>query len=213
MQKIDNRDYTINNILERNLEEVITQRLKDSWTPERRRKLRERRTGSSHSDKTKAKISIANKGRIYSELERQKWKNGWTSDVKAKFAESASRRHIRKVDTIPERLVESLLAVNSIQYTKQKVIILEEGYCIIDFFLDPNICIRVDGCYWHGCNRCCDILTITNSRITDVIVRDELINKRLQNLGYNIIRIWEHEVYLDLISYLQIIRSTQHDMV
>jgi len=53
----------------------------------------------------------------------------------------------RKTDTDIERIIELWLIENKVTYTKQKSI---ENICVSDFFISPNICLFVDGDYWHN---------------------------------------------------------------
>lgn len=56
-----------------------------------------------------------------------------------------------------------------------------------DIFIEPNICLFIDGCYWHKCPTC----GFGNGRERDMFVTGEL-----QKQGYVVIRLWEHEVNL-----------------
>jgi len=76
----------------------------------------------------------------------------------------------------PERFLQSILKTNMIEFTKHRPIRGQP-----DIFIEPNICIFVDGDYWH--NR------------TDVKLKDKKTNEILLKQNYKIIRIWEHEIY------------------
>lgn len=53
-------------------------------------------------------------------------------------------------------------------------------YHQVDIFIEPNICIEVDGDYWH--------------RQPKILLRDVEVNHKLNLLGYNVIRIWEKDI-------------------
>lgn len=51
--------------------------------------------------------------------------------------------------------------------------------------------VECDGCYWHGCSIC--KLKI-NENIKKVMKRDKFRTKELIEKGYNVVRLWEHEI-------------------
>lgn len=66
-------------------------------------------------------------------------------------------------------------------------------------FPEQKIAIFVDGCFWHGCPHCRRKLPKTNRAYwTRKIKRNvELAifyNKQLNQNGWTVIRIWEHEI-------------------
>ncbi len=69
-----------------------------------------------------------------------------------------------------------------------------------DIFLSPNICIFVDGCYWHGCP-CKFDQNWTNPHaiyIKSRIEHDIEINEELAKAGFVVLRFKEHEINGDL---------------
>lgn len=62
-----------------------------------------------------------------------------------------------------------------------------------DIFIAPDICIFVDGCFFHGCpiheSNLRSKLQLKN------VLRDMRIHHELSGLGYIVIRIWEHELF------------------
>lgn len=62
-----------------------------------------------------------------------------------------------------------------------------------DIFIEPNICIFADGCYWHGCEECFDINDMNGMQRARK-VRDILVIQKLTNDGYVILRFWEHDI-------------------
>lgn len=132
--------------------------------------------GKHHSDKTKEIISIKNSGKKFSEEHKQK------------IRESRKFQILPYKDSKPERFLQSVLSINGINYEMHKQSIF--GYP--DIFIKPNICIFIDGCYWHGCK-------IHNKKINNIAVikkmeRDKIVNDKLKLQNYKIIRIWEHEI-------------------
>lgn len=65
-------------------------------------------------------------------------------------------------------------------------------------FPKVKLAVFVDGCLWHGCSRHCRIPRANRDYWTKKIVsnkeRDARINRRLRSNGWNVMRIWEHEI-------------------
>ncbi len=79
---------------------------------------------------------------------------------------------IKFVDTDIEKIIESWLISNNIFYKKQKPLM---GITVVDFFIEPNVCLYCDGDYWHN--------------LPEVKNRDEKINNQLNKLEYKVIRL------------------------
>jgi len=64
---------------------------------------------------------------------------------------------------------------------------------IVDFYL-PNfsIIIQCDGCYWHGCEKCCPDRNTNRHKI------DVEQDKKLKLAGFRVFRFWEHEITTDI---------------
>jgi DNA mismatch endonuclease (patch repair protein) len=60
-----------------------------------------------------------------------------------------------------------------------------------------RIAIFVDGCFWHGCpihgTRPKSNAAFWREKIAVNVARDEDTNHRLEELGWLVVRIWEHE--------------------
>lgn len=110
-----------------------------------------------------------------------------------KIKESSSR-YYRRLRGLPEdadlskessieAIIREWLQDNNISFEQEFYINLEDfTWTYADFFIEPNICLYVDGDYWHGSNR------------PDIQERDERINQALENMGYNVIRITETDI-------------------
>ena len=105
-------------------------------------------------------------------------------------------------NTKPERFLKSILSVNGIKYESQKKL-----YGRPDIFIEPNICIFVDGCFHHGCKKCMSEKSLNceiPKKKTNIDIR---VTKTLEDQGYKVIRIWEHEIYDDPMGCLNNMRS------
>lgn len=119
--------------------------------------------GKHISDKHKLQISLANKGRHLSE------------ETKNKMRIHRLHQIFPNKDTIPELEFQRFLIRLNIQFRTHEPLMGQP-----DIFIEPNICIFIDGDYWHN--------------LWYVQKRDAEVNNVLQKQGYKVIRIWEHEI-------------------
>lgn len=69
-------------------------------------------------------------------------------------------------------------------------------------FTKNKIAIFIDGCFWHGCPKCYR-RPGTNTKYWDEkviknISRDQDVTSRLEDSGWCVVRIWEHEIKNDI---------------
>jgi DNA mismatch endonuclease, patch repair protein len=65
-------------------------------------------------------------------------------------------------------------------------------------FRQPRVALFVDGCFWHGCPRHANLpvnnRTFWRKKLALNRARDLLVNRRLRQLGWRVLRLWEHEL-------------------
>jgi DNA mismatch endonuclease (patch repair protein) len=65
-------------------------------------------------------------------------------------------------------------------------------------FPQTRIAVFVDGCFWHGCRRCRSIplsnRAFWKAKIQKNTERDRRATRALANMGWKVIRIWEHDL-------------------
>ena len=65
-------------------------------------------------------------------------------------------------------------------------------------FVKKRIAIFIDGCFWHKCPICFQEPETRKEfwmkKIHSNVERDKKTNDKLQKEGWNVIRIWEHEI-------------------
>lgn len=66
-------------------------------------------------------------------------------------------------------------------------------------FPDLNVVIFIDGCFWHGCQKCARPLPKSHRaywipKLRTNIARRRRVSRQLRHSGFRIIRVWEHEV-------------------
>ncbi|KKL93639.1 hypothetical protein LCGC14_1872710 [marine sediment metagenome] len=156
-----------------------------------------------HSEETKRKIGLKSKGRKMSKETRirmSKAKKGiqshrkgkigiFSKETRRKMSESRLKQVFPVKNTKPERFIQSILSINGIKYETHEPIIGQP-----DIFISPDICIFVDGCYWHGCKKCS-----TEKQLSSIIVKkkmkhDKIVNRELKKQGFVVLRLWEHEI-------------------
>ena len=69
-------------------------------------------------------------------------------------------------------------------------------------FTRQHVAVFIDGCFWHRCPKCFRMPKTRTEywepKITKNTARDEEVNRRLQENGWTVIRIWEHEIEHEL---------------
>ncbi len=65
-------------------------------------------------------------------------------------------------------------------------------------FRRQRIIVFVDGCFWHGCPKHCN-MPVNNrefweKKLTANKERDRLVTKTLRKQGWRVIRVWEHDL-------------------
>lgn len=126
-------------------------------------------------------------------------------------APSASSPTVRRVmianqssNTIPERLLRSALFKNGMHFRKN-VRPISKVKCKADIlFRSQRLCIFVDGCFWHGCPKHFECPKTNsswwNEKIEATKDRDRTQTALLRKAGWNVVRIWEHDITLKKVS-------------
>ena len=108
----------------------------------------------------------------------------------------------RRVDTKPEVLLRSMLHRAGLRFRKDWLIPLSPRGVRADVvFPRQRVAVFMDGCYWHRCPEH-GTMPQTNhdywrAKFQMNIARDLRVNVSLADEGWQVIRIWEHEVLDD----------------
>lgn len=108
--------------------------------------------------------------------------------IKKKYIEKRIKQVFPLRDTKPERILQEVFKKEGIKFETHKSIMGQP-----DIFIEPNICIFADGCYWHGCEQCYNRNKMSNW-IKSKKVIDSYVTQKLQNMGYIVFRFWEHDI-------------------
>lgn len=123
-----------------------------------------------------------------------------SAETKEIMKEKRKYRVMPLKDTQLERIIQYKLKAHGIDFKKHVPI-----YGQPDIFVEPNLCVFIDGCYWHACSVC-----EKGTKRNDYLVRRKIdgeINRRLEDQGYIVVRLWEHEIINDVDSCLSKIKS------
>jgi len=125
------------------------------------------RMGKKATLETKKKMSLSQTGRKA------------TLETKLKLKIARTKKIIPFKDTSIEVALQNILKENNICFTTHKAILGQP-----DIFIEPNICIFVDGDYWHNYPYGRD--------------KDKEVTRELTNQGYIVFRFWERDILDDL---------------
>jgi DNA mismatch endonuclease (patch repair protein) len=66
------------------------------------------------------------------------------------------------------------------------------------YFPAANLAVFVDGCFWHGCPKCCRMPRTRREywveKITGNRRRDDRLRRQLRREGTRVMRVWEHDL-------------------
>jgi len=168
---------------------------------EHKRKLSEVKKGKMppggverlHTKEIHEKIRIALKGRIVPE------------DQKIKIRIARARQVMPMRDTKIELIVFAYLDSHNVSYCKHKILsdiphYLYSRHQFDIVVMDRRLIIEVDGCYWHGCST---HFPNPNEYQKWALNRDCIINETIEKNGWEIIRLWEHDINAGNLSELE----------
>lgn len=100
-------------------------------------------------------------------------------------------------DTPPEKAIRKCLFAKGLRYRVDYPVLTEPRRRGDIVFPKLKIAVFVDGCFWHGCpihgtwpkaNA-----EFWRRKIETNIARDADTNRRLERLGWHVVRVWAHE--------------------
>lgn len=115
------------------------------------------------------------------------------SSPQASHRMAATRGTNNRVD----RLVRSTLHRRGLRFRIQRRLIPGSTRTVDIVFPRANLAVFIDGCFWHDCpihgSRPKSNAEWWREKIQQNVERDQDTNRRLRDLGWRVIRIWEHE--------------------
>ena len=114
------------------------------------------------------------------------------ADYNTKKQRSYNMSRIKSSKTKPELILKDALRGRYLRY-QPKI------YGKPDFASKKNkTVIFVDGCFWHKCPKCYREPKTNKDfwlpKIERNVERDKKVTKKLKSEGWDVIRIWEHEI-------------------
>lgn len=103
-------------------------------------------------------------------------------------------------DTGPEVALRSALHARGLRFRKNVRLDLGERRRVRPDIVFPGLrlAVFVDGCFWHGCQEHRSLPTSNASfwkeKIEDTARRDQQQVAWLQEAGWTVVRVWEHDV-------------------
>ena len=120
------------------------------------------------------------------------------ADIMSRDQRSKLMARVRTRDTRPERELRRRLWSRGLRY--RLMVPLPGSPDLV--FKPPRVAVFVDGCFWHGCPEHGSIPK-TNPEFWAIKLaqnreRDDQVNRALRDLGWTVLRFWEHEIFGDL---------------
>ena len=106
-------------------------------------------------------------------------------------------RAVKSKGTKLERQLWAMLAGMKLKGWKKNVQTISGKPDVV--FPDHQLALFIDGCFWHGCPYCKRKLPVTNQeywvkKIKRNVALAEQHNQQLQQEGWTVLRIWEHDM-------------------
>lgn len=104
----------------------------------------------------------------------------------------------RERDTVPEMALRRILHRLGLRYRLGLNVIPGTRRTTDITFRPAMVAVFVDGCFWHGCTKHRGQPPATNrqfwlDKIHSNVVRDRDTDRRLQQAGWTVVRVWEHD--------------------
>lgn len=129
---------------------------------------------------------------------RRKKGNKPTEKPKASSKSALHRMQAAKPkDTVPEMALRSALHRKGLRYRVDAKPIKELNRRADILFRSAKVAVFVDGCFWHGCpihgTQAKANAEFWQQKIKRNKERDIDTTKQLENAGWKVVRVWEHE--------------------
>jgi DNA mismatch endonuclease, patch repair protein len=118
---------------------------------------------------------------------------------RAGYPRSAVMSRIRSSNTTPEVRLRRGLHARGVRFRLGQTIRTGEGRPIKPdlAFKGRRLAVFVDGCFWHGCDEHFRMPSTNkdywSAKISRNAQRDAATDQRLTELGWQVIRVWEHD--------------------
>lgn len=123
---------------------------------------------------------------------------------------AASSEHVRRrfenqrrANTKPELRLRRELHRRGLRYRIDLSVLSDRRRRVDIVFPGPRVAVFVDGCFWHRCPQHGNVPKSNRewwrAKLDRNVERDRDTDRQLRNAGWNVVRIWEHEVRADVV--------------
>lgn len=106
-------------------------------------------------------------------------------------------RQVRRADTAAELAIRRILFARGLRYRKDHKPLSRLRTKADLVFMGPRVAVYVDGCFWHGCPEHATWPKKNGAfwrhKIESNMARDSRIDAALEEEGWMVVRVWEHE--------------------
>lgn len=106
-------------------------------------------------------------------------------------------KRVGREDTSAEIALRRALFARGLRYRKNHRAVAGLSTRADIAFVGPRIAVYVDGCFWHGCPEHATWPKrngkFWREKIEGNIARDRRVDGSLEEAGWRVIRVWEHE--------------------
>jgi len=124
------------------------------------------------------------------------------------LSRSEQMSQIRGQNTKPELLLRSALWAKGFRY---RLGYRTAGSAPDLVFLKRKVAVFVDGCFWHGCPehyvRPRSSAAFWSAKLIENVLRDSRQTLALEQAGWNVFRVWEHDLFVSMDSVVEQIES------
>jgi hypothetical protein len=181
-------------------------------TKKSKKKISSAGVGRVVTEETRKRISLTEKGKIISEETRMKLIRAFsTPEYRESLRARRARIKLPMKDTKPEKIVQAFCKSKKIKFQTSKWFDLGFQRAEVDLFIEPNICILVDGDWVHanpnlikpdGTMRYPPDRVLHKAyknrpekTVLDKWVNDDMITKGLKKQYHlKVLRFWEHDI-------------------
>jgi DNA mismatch endonuclease, patch repair protein len=117
----------------------------------------------------------------------------WASNSKARSRMQSQRAR----DTAPELKIRRLLYCSGMRYRVDRAPIAGLRRRADILFSSARVAVFIDGCFWHSCPEHGSKPKVNSeqwqAKLLHNLERDRDTDQRIQNAGWAVVRVWEHE--------------------
>ena len=108
----------------------------------------------------------------------------------------------RVKDTDPELRLRRELHARGLRYRVDRQVVKGLRRRADLLFVGPKVAVFVDGCFWHRCSEHFVVPKANRDwwvdKIDRNVARDRDTDAQLEKAGWRVVRIWEHEIRVDV---------------